>query len=97
MIEPPREIDGAQVTRYSVVTDEVEPTGATQHFVGGVESGPAAALAIVRYPGEEAYYLLYLDARGEVVTDTWHKSLAAAMAQAAYEYEGLTWTDVAEA
>jgi hypothetical protein len=42
-------------------------------------------------------YLLYVDDSGEVVTDTWHASLEDALHQAAFEYEGLTWADVADA
>jgi hypothetical protein len=94
MVEPPHELDGAKVLKYAVVTSEVEPTSATRHTVGGSAIRPAAALAIAQYAGEEGFYLLYVDHDGEVVTDTWHTSLADALHQAAFEYEGLTWTDI---
>jgi hypothetical protein len=51
MGEPPRELDGATVLKYAVVTPKVKPTGATRHWVDGISFGPAAALAIVRYAG----------------------------------------------
>lgn len=97
MVEPPHELDGATVLKYAVVTPDVERTGATRHTVGGDEFGPAAALAIARYPGEGGTYLFYLDHDGHVVTDTWHESLDTALHQAAFEYEGLNWTDVGAA
>jgi hypothetical protein len=97
MVEPPRELDGAKVLKYAVVTPDVEPTGATSHTVGGAEFGPAAALAIARYSGEDGTYLFYLDHDGRVVTDTWHESLDNALHQAASEYEGLNWTDLGAA
>jgi len=97
MREPPLELDGAKVLKFAMVSPEVEPTGATRHTVGGVEFGPAAALAIARYPNEEGTYLFYLDDSGQVVTDTWHASLDDALSQAAFEYEGLIWADVADA
>jgi hypothetical protein len=94
MTEPPRELDGARVLKFALVGADVAPTGRTRHTVGGVEFGPAAALAIARYPNEEGTYLFYLDTDGRVVTDTWHASLEDALRQAALEYEGLSWTDV---
>jgi hypothetical protein len=95
MVEPPQELGEAKVLKYAVVTPEVEPTGATRHTVGGVEIGPASALAIARHPADEGIYLFYLDDYGAVVTDTWHESLDDALNQAAFEYDGhLTWTDV---
>ena len=92
--QPPHELDGARMLTYAVVTPEVEPTGATRHTVGGFEFEPAAALAIARYPDDEGIYLLYLDQSGQVVTNTWHSSLADALHQAAFEDDGLSWSDV---
>ena len=89
----PSELDGARVVRYAAVTSEVEPTGATRHVVGGVETGPAAALAIARYASENGVYLFYLDDAGNVVTDTFHDSLEVALDQAAFEYRGLAWIE----
>ena len=57
---------------------------------------PAAALAVVQYPSENAYYLLYLDADGNEVTDTWHATLDDALLQAEREYAGIgvAWVEV---
>lgn len=96
MAEPPQELDGASVVKFAVVTPEVQPTGTTHHTIGGADFGPAAALAVARYPARDGIYLFYLDDDGRVVTDTWHPSLDDALAQAAFEYEGLRWTDVSE-
>ena len=35
----------------------------------------------------DAVYLLRLNARGDCVADTWHEDVAAAKAQAAFEYQ----------
>jgi hypothetical protein len=90
----PEELDGAKVLKYAFVSDDVEPTGATRHVERGVQLGPAAALAIARYEREEGFYLFYLDAEGAVATDTFHESVDAALGQAAFEYDGLRWSDV---
>jgi hypothetical protein len=96
MVKPPQELNGAKVLKYAVVMPSVEPTGATRHTVGGVQMGPASALAIARYPGDPGTRLLYLDHDGAVVTDTWHLSLDDALHQAAFEYHGLTWADAGD-
>ena len=97
MRTPPTEIGGAKVLRFAVIDPDVRPTGATRHSYGQVIDGklvqgppmaPFAALAIVQYPGDEAFYLLYLDKDWEEVTDTWHQSVDDAMRQAEFEYEG---------
>ena len=93
-VTAPKELDGAKVLRYAVVSDDVEPTGTTRHLARGVELGPAAALAIANYEGRHGVYLFYLDEHGEVVTDTFHDSVEKALDQAAFEYRGLRWSDV---
>jgi hypothetical protein len=94
-VDPPRELDSAEVLKFAVVSTEVA-TRATRHVVGGDPVGPAAALAIARYPGEDTTYLLYLDENGNVITDTWHASLEDALCHASFEYEGLHWREVTE-
>ena len=90
----PDELDGAKVLQYAHVSDDVAPTGATRHVARGVELGPAAALAIARHEGQEGFYLFYLDPQGAVAADTFHESVEAALGQAAFEYDGLRWSDV---
>jgi hypothetical protein len=60
---------------------------------------PAAALAVVQYPSDAGYYLLYLDVAGNEVTDTWHASLDDALSQAEHEYAGIgaRWVEVGAA
>ena len=62
------------------------PTGATKHYHGAVELPPPSKLAIVRYPDDPAFYLVYLDEEGNELTDTYHDSQAQAMAQARWEF-----------
>jgi hypothetical protein len=45
-----------------------------------------SSLAIASYPGEDGYYLFYLDPSGEELTDTFHDSVDAAMQQAEWEF-----------
>jgi hypothetical protein len=94
MERPPETLDGARVLRYAHVTGSVRPTGATRHFAPQGQLGPAAALAIAQYSTDPGFYLFYLDDEGTVATDTYHDSIEDALAQAAFEYEGLTWWDV---
>jgi hypothetical protein len=91
----PEELDGAKVLKYAIVSDEVEATGATRHVAAGIELGPATALAIARYEGREGFLLFYLDRDGAVATDTFHNSVEDALRQAAFEYVGLRWSEVA--
>jgi hypothetical protein len=89
---PPQTLDGAHVLRYAIVGEGVTATGNTVHrFHPSGVMGPAAGLAICRYDGEEGFYLFYCDAEWNVVTDTWHESLAAALKQADFEYLGLSF------
>lgn len=59
-------------------------TGATTHYV----PGPARTLESVRIEATEGgYLLLYLDAAGVQITDTWHETLGHAKRQAHFEFE----------
>jgi len=91
MVPPPPILVGARVLQYAVVDEGVAPTGGTVHQVGGGVMGPAAALAICQFDGEDCCYLFYCDANWNVVTDTWHESVDQAMSQAEFEYCGLTF------
>jgi hypothetical protein len=92
MGSPPQMLDGARVLQYAIVGEGVTPTGNTVHrFHPSGVMGPAAGLAICQYDGEECCYLFYCDAEWNVVTDTWHESLAEALKQAEFEYVGLTF------
>ncbi len=92
--EIPQTLDNARVLKYAHVTAAVDPTGKTRHLRGGTQLGPASALAVAKYDGHQGYYLFYLDDEARVLTDTWHESVDRALAQAAFEYVGLTWSDV---
>jgi hypothetical protein len=60
---------------------------------------PAAALAVVQYPADAGYYLLYVDTDGKEVNDTWHATLDDALLQAEHEYAGVgrAWVEVGAA
>ena len=63
-----------------------QPTGATRHYMGGVELPPPHKLEIAQYPGDAGYYLFYLDEWGECQTDTYHDTLEDALQQAWREF-----------
>jgi hypothetical protein len=56
---------------YLVLQDHHQPTGNTKHFVGGELMPAPTALEIVSsLPGEVGFFLYYLDAAGQPMTDT---------------------------
>ena len=61
-------------------------TQQTVHRRGGAVLAAPAALRIVQFSGDAGFYLLYLDDVGDELTDTFHDSVDAAMAQAEWEY-----------
>jgi len=70
-------------------------TGKTKHYQSsfssqGLERGPELQtphqLTIAQIPPDQGYYLLYLDEEGNEITDTYHDSLEAALAQAEWEF-----------
>ena len=61
-------------------------TGHTRHSFGGVLLPEPRGLLISRYDDDPGYYLLYLDDRGDIQTDTYHESLDGAFRQAKFEF-----------
>ena len=61
-------------------------TGRTRHFRDGVELPAPAELRIVQYREDGGFYLLYCDAEGVVMTDTYHFTIDDAKAQAEWEF-----------
>ena len=61
-------------------------TGATRHYQGNRSLPIPSRLQIAKFPDESGYYLVYLDANGDEMTDTYHDSVGAAMAQANREF-----------
>ncbi|MHC4178266.1 MAG: hypothetical protein ACYSWU_12215 [Planctomycetota bacterium] len=92
---PPPELDAAAVLYWTPIDNRHRPTGKCRHYVGGELLRSVAGLAIVKYAGEEGYYLLYCDPDWNSLTDTWHESLEKAYGQAAFEFEGVadTWSE----
>jgi hypothetical protein len=78
-------------------------TGGTRHHRAHIEEGeirkgeelPVPAWVEIQ-PADGAFFLLYLDERGEQLTDTWHQTLEQAKAQARHEFgiEGDDWETV---
>ena len=81
-------IGGARVMRWAVVG--CRPSGDSRDGCG------VSHLAICRHDGEAAYYLFRCDELWQVIADTWHETLEAAMHQAEWEYTGVvdTWQAV---
>jgi hypothetical protein len=83
----PAMLDGAVVLRTARLFPAAH-TGMTRHGVGGNPVEAASRLAIAHYPDQSGFYLFYCDAAWSVLTDTWHESIDAAVAQAEFEYSG---------
>ena len=94
----PKEVSGVKVILYSPIDERHNQTGNCKHLVVGVLMGAATGLAICQYEGEESFYLFGCDENWETLTDTWHKTLGDAKAQAEFEYEGIsaTWQKTKE-
>jgi hypothetical protein len=75
-----------RVIRRIRLSSSHRPTGRTRHVVGGELAPTPAELRIAQHGGDPGYYLLYCDEAGAEITDTRHDSVAAAIAQAEWEF-----------
>jgi hypothetical protein len=75
------------VLREIVLEPRHRDTGNTRHVVGGSPMPRPAVLRISRYVDDPGFYLLYLDAAGDDMTDTWYQTLDDAMEQATFEFD----------
>ena len=64
-----------------------KPTQETRHLRNGMPIAPPESLWIVQYDADSGYYLLYLDAEGHELTDTYHETIDSAMEQARWEFQ----------
>jgi hypothetical protein len=97
MRSPPESLNGARVLQFASLARS-QPTSKTRHVVGGVEVKEFAALAIAEYDGEsQGVYLYYCDPSWNVITDTWHEDVAAALDQANFEFGLLQFHEFAAA
>src|SRR4051794_40675131 len=86
MQNPPEFLNGARVMQFASLARS-QPTGKTRHVVGGVQVREFGAVAIVKYEAEpHCVYLYYCDPSWNVITDTWHEDVAAALDQANFEF-----------
>ena len=84
------------VHRRIVLKPHHLPTGKTRHTMAtwsgdldlsrGAELQALHELVIARITPDPGYYLLYLDASGKEITDTYHETLEKAMEQAKWEF-----------
>ncbi|MGJ5815954.1 hypothetical protein [Paludibaculum fermentans] len=68
---------------------EHRSTVKTTHHVGGELAPHPSRLAIGSFDEGPGFYLLYFDEQGNEITDTFHDSIEAAQAQAAFEFDTL--------
>jgi hypothetical protein len=92
VVPAPRQIDGAAVLLFTPIDRRHGWTGRCLHTVSGSAGGPTEGLAICRYEGETGFYLFGCGAGWECQTDTLHGTIEEAMAQAEFEYEGVSAT-----
>ena len=93
MMEPPRVLDGAKVLSVADLSHAVA-TGRTRHTVAGKAVNNFASLALAQYEDDPGIYLLYCDDNWNVVTDTYHDSTDAAIAQAEFEFGPLRFVNI---
>lgn len=87
---PPRLLNGDPIVRWSAIDARQRQKAVCQHPAGRGFVVPAA-IAIGRL--RETSWMLYRsDHAWNVIADTWHESLSAAIDQAEFEYEGLRST-----
>ncbi|WP_218920252.1 hypothetical protein [Chondromyces crocatus] len=60
--------------------------GKARHTRNGAILLSPAALSIVQYASDPGFYLLYVDAEGRELTDTYHDTLDGALSQAEWEF-----------
>jgi hypothetical protein len=97
MRNPPAFLDRARVLQFASLPRS-QPTGKTRHVVGGIEVKEFAALVIAKYEDEpQGVYLFYCDQSWNVITDTWHEDVTAAMHQANFEFGLLQFHEFARA
>ena len=92
MITPPAQIDGATVLTVADLS-HASATGRAKHIVKGEQQRDFTALAIAKYDSEAGFYLFYCDAEWRAVTDTYHETIEGAIAQAEFEFAGVTFAE----
>lgn len=85
----PGEYDLLARTRPGI---NLKPTMRTRHMVYGRDATAAVSSLLVARASDGGVLLLYLDAAGLEITDTWHETPADAFEQAKFEY-GLSEAD----
>ena len=88
----PQRLGEEQVVCYTPVDSRHRHTGATRHVVAGVLASQSCGLAICESPRSAGFMLYGCDTQWSVLSDTWHPSLAEALAQAEHEYAGSSQT-----
>jgi hypothetical protein len=74
------------ILKRTLLSPHHVPTGFTRHYLGNDLQPAPYELRIVRYSGDNGYYLLYLDSNGEEQNDTYHDTLERALEQARLEF-----------
>ena len=89
----PDQIGNTQVVCYTRIDTRHSHTGNTRQVINGVVLGPVSGLAICHAEGSESYFLFGCDEEWKSLSDTWHRSISEAKAQAEFEYYGTanTW------
>jgi len=89
----PTELDGAAVLSTAIVLP-AGGTWRTEHFRDGVLLNDGIRnLAIARYTKPDGVYLFYCDADWNVLTDTLHLTVEAAVGQAQFEFGDVIFTE----
>jgi O-acetyl-ADP-ribose deacetylase (regulator of RNase III) len=84
--DPPAVIGGVKVLRWALVKAASHPDNAAAPGTAGKNS---RVVAVAICAAQQAFYLFGCDASWRPLTDTWHETLAEAVAQAESEYDNL--------
>jgi hypothetical protein len=68
------------------LSDAHKSTGKTKHYLNNALLPVPSTLQIIKFPNDDGYYLIYLDANNREMTDTYHCTLQAAIDQAKMEF-----------
>ena len=90
--------DGFTLVQFVNLSARHRATGATTHYVGGSRVAGIKRLEIMSYQKGVCFYLIYKDADGVEMTDTYHETIEQAKVQAYREFEvrDCDWTCIGE-
>jgi len=85
-------MDDYHILKQVVLGRHHVATGNSSHFLKNESLPPGTVAKIAKFDDDPGYYLLYFDADGNEMSDTYHDSVVGAMKQADFEFH-IKWSD----